>query len=645
MRRKTKSYNRQPSPLARPAIATVGAAVGFAAGVSASPQVTSVLTAVASSPVGRAVPLAAPDPASVASVVTAVMATLGAAAGLMAGLHQWRGFHDGAWMGPTPVRGLATRGSARLLSKPRDLRRVSGPFARDRMPASPGLVVGAARTTSGYGLRCVDVTHALVLGDTGARKTRTVVLPSLVEEVMAGASVVVTDPKGEAFLYTRDWLRSQGVEPILVDLAEPSRSTLGWDPVSAIARAHAAEPARAASEAALLAASVVSGADDDFWVQSARALVSAAALYVATTESIPDAARNLSTVSHLVNAPGRGDGGLLADLAAELPAGDATRLALEAVTGAAGDTMQGIVSTANASLHDFVDAFMGRLLARDGLDLDALADGRQFALFVAFGSESAAYRQVVSCLLSQVIVALRRGARRAGGRLGRDVFLLLDEIGSCPPIPSLGAHVAVARSEGIHFVFVLQGLGQLERAYGPQAADVANNCSLTLFLSGNEPETLRHMSDRLGSYTASEPSWSHTRRDMETVSSGSSTGHVAVPLIRPEDLALWDASVGHLAVIGGHVYTFASPDLSETFVEGLLGMGDEEHDARLRKRRRAEAGTIELEAPQVWTPKTAEEVPTPGLAPVDVPATATTGAADGTKSTTAPPEPVDPRFF
>ncbi len=106
-----------------------------------------------------------------------------------------------------------------------------------------------------------------------------------------------------------------------------------------------------------------------------------------------------------------------------------------------------------------------------------------------------------------------------------------DSIGSCPPIPSLGAHVAVARSEGIHFVFVLQG------------------------------------------------------------------------------------------------------------------MGNEEHDAKLREHRCAEAGTIELEAPQVWTPKTAGKIPTSGSAPVDVPATATASDADEKRDATTPPEPVDPKFF
>ncbi len=66
--------------------------------------------------------------------------------------------------------------------------------------------------------------HTLLIGPTGSGKSRRVILPSVGVIGTAGKeSMVLTDPKGELYAHTAEWLRSQGYEVVRFDLRDPSR--------------------------------------------------------------------------------------------------------------------------------------------------------------------------------------------------------------------------------------------------------------------------------------------------------------------------------------------------------------------------------------------------------------------------------------
>ena len=78
----------------------------------------------------------------------------------------------------------------------------------------------------------VDATdsHTLVVGASGSKKTRTLVLPAIKVLGYAGESMIINDPKGELFNRTAGELRDLGYSIITVNLRDPSVGH-AWNPL------------------------------------------------------------------------------------------------------------------------------------------------------------------------------------------------------------------------------------------------------------------------------------------------------------------------------------------------------------------------------------------------------------------------------
>lgn len=69
-----------------------------------------------------------------------------------------------------------------------------------------------------------DDVHTLCIGATRSGKSRTVVLQSICTLALAAESIVVSDPKGELWAYTAQFLERLGYEVITIDFKNPLKS-------------------------------------------------------------------------------------------------------------------------------------------------------------------------------------------------------------------------------------------------------------------------------------------------------------------------------------------------------------------------------------------------------------------------------------
>ena len=67
-------------------------------------------------------------------------------------------------------------------------------------------------------------THTLVIGATRSGKSRSIVLPTIGIEGLAGENMVVSDPKGELHQYTYPFLEALGYNVFVLDFKNPDRS-------------------------------------------------------------------------------------------------------------------------------------------------------------------------------------------------------------------------------------------------------------------------------------------------------------------------------------------------------------------------------------------------------------------------------------
>lgn len=73
--------------------------------------------------------------------------------------------------------------------------------------------------------------NTLVIGPSGAGKTRGYVLPNI---LASEGSVVITDTKGELYEQLRDQLEQKGFNVSCIDFTDPAESTIGYDPLDHI---------------------------------------------------------------------------------------------------------------------------------------------------------------------------------------------------------------------------------------------------------------------------------------------------------------------------------------------------------------------------------------------------------------------------
>ena len=95
-----------------------------------------------------------------------------------------------------------------------------------------GLVVGLNKKKNEDKIMCItEDYHSLIIGSTGAGKTRRLLLPSAMNYALASTygknknSVVLTDPKGELFQYLSPYFKSLGYKIITIDFKNPMKST------------------------------------------------------------------------------------------------------------------------------------------------------------------------------------------------------------------------------------------------------------------------------------------------------------------------------------------------------------------------------------------------------------------------------------
>lgn len=477
----------------------------------------------------------------------------------------YRRFHNGVWIGEKPSRNGAY-GSSRLLSRPSELKRAFR-LRRKGNAGIPGLAIGGIGGDGGS-LLVDDITHALVLSGTGSGKTTSCLLPSIVNLIDSDASFIALDPKGELHDVTGSYAEKHRYKRIIVDFSNAQTSD-GWLPLQPAIDCARGVNARSRSELPgkirILADTLIPDRNETskIWTQTARILFSGLAAYVAEAPSIPDEARNLSTVAALAAM----EQDQLQEIVEKLPSNSSTRLSLESVTFAPPKTYGGFRANLTTMLDVYADPAVSRMLARNSFSIEDFINGK-VALYIRFNSSSTPYDALVSAFVAQTMDGLRRLAeRRCGGTLPRKVYWLMEKFPQLPKIAGLQKAISIIRSLGMSLVLVAQDRSQIEATYREDAAAILNNLDTTLFLAANDAKTCKHFSDVLGSYTV-ETSTRSTNKNSNGGGSSVSVSYHEAKLFRPEDLAKWNWQTGHLVIEGGQAYACSSLPVSKIFGGG-----------------------------------------------------------------------------
>jgi type IV secretion system protein VirD4 len=183
---------------------------------------------------------------------------------------------------------------------------------------------------------------------------------------------------------------------------------------------------------------------------------------------------------------------------------------------------------------------MEDLTCEDELDLYELAKDEPCALFIVTPSSDTSYNFMASMIYTQLFsIVTSEGKRHAEENnlsdpaLPRHLSFWLDEFSNTGKIPQFLELLSVVRKYNISINVIVQGLSQLRGMYKDSWETIIANMDTMIYLGGQEPDTIKMMSEKLGKETIKGHNYTLSKRN------GDSAGYknMARSLLTPDEIA------------------------------------------------------------------------------------------------------------
>ena len=342
--------------------------------------------------------------------------------------------------------------------------------------------------------------NVLVIGGSGAAKTRSFVLPNI---LTANTNYVITDPKSEVLLATGGYLKEQGYDVRVLNLVNLEQSD-GYNPFRYL---------RDEKDVLKLVNNLIqsttpkgSHESDPFWTKAETALLQAIILML--FQEAPEYEQNFSMVMRVLEYAEvrEEDEGhvspldlLFESIERRKPDSVAVRQ-YKVFKLAAGKTAKSILVSTAVRLAPFNLPQIQALTNHDDMDLYTLGE-KKVALYAVIPDNDNAFHFLVSLLYAQAFQALYYSADQIHhGPLPRHVRFVLDEFAAMP-LPGFTRELATMRSRSISASVIIQNMAQIKGLYKDSWETIPGNCDTILYLGGNESSTHKYVSEMLGKAT------------------------------------------------------------------------------------------------------------------------------------------------
>lgn len=342
----------------------------------------------------------------------------------------------------------------------------------------------------------------IIVGGSGSGKTRFLVKPNL---MLANASFIVTDPKGEMLRAVGNLLLEEGYVLRVFDLIDPSKSDC-YNPFRYIRKD--ADVFKLIDNFIKNTAPKGAKANDPFWEKSETALDSALMLYL--LHEAPPEDQNMETILYMIENGGakKEDDDypspldlLFEALEEEQPDHIAVRQ-YHIFKQAAGKTAKSILVSAAVRLASFTLPEIQRITATDDMELGKLSERKQAIFCIIPDSNDASLNFLVGMLYTQAFQELYYQADKVHqGALPVPVRLMFDEFANVALPDGYARLQATMRSRNIMSTIILQNISQLKALFKDDWEGIIGNADSFVYLGGNEQSTHKYISELLGKET------------------------------------------------------------------------------------------------------------------------------------------------
>ena len=454
-----------------------------------------------------------------------------------------------------------------------------------------GIVVGMEKSGGKETLYMVgEDTHTLTIGATRSGKTRCLVIQSICSIALAGESLVVSDPKAELFHYTSGYLKKLKYEVVCIDFKNPEKSSRYNLLQPVIDAVNEGEMERAEMYAWDITNILVGDntSNEKIWENGEKSTIAAAILCVVVDNRKRPEYQNLTNVYWFIAEMSKTVGNTtpMKEYLKKLPPKHPARALLSIAEVAPSRTKGSFDTSALTTLRLFTSRSVYAVTHQSDYNIAEIGRKKQ-ALFLILPDEKTTYYPIASLMVSQLYELLDRQSDQRGGRLERRVNFVLDEFGNFTKLNDFTNKLTVAGGRGVRFNLFLQSFEQLTQKYDKEtAAIVKSNCQTWVYLQADDRETLQEVCDKLGKYTTSAYQLSSQHGKYTNPSSSHSISLVARELLTTDEIRR--VARPYQIVVGrGHPAVMEAPDLSQWYFNRMCGLGDPEHNRKVREAREA----------------------------------------------------------
>ena len=350
--------------------------------------------------------------------------------------------------------------------------------------------------------------NILLLAGPGKGKTFRIIAPILMQCL---GSMIITDPKKEVLRTYGNYLIKHGYEVRVLDLIDFELSDQ-YNPFM-----HIQDQEDIPDLVELLWKSMEdpkAQKGEPIWDDSAKSLVEGLVYYI-FLEMSPEE-RNFRTLIDMLTELSLGDEqrenmkNIMLALRKENPSHPAAIKYLSAMNGA-DDTVKSVLFSATGRLAPLTNEKLLRIFDGNSIDFKALGMGvdgdktKKTALFFAIKDGDTRWNFVLSLAYMQAFRELYYEAdHNCGdnrGRLPIPVTCLLDEFRNVPLPNTYPQLLSTMRGRNINSIITIQDLSQLEQLYEKEHKTIRQDCDVTIYMGGNEQETHKWVSERIGKAT------------------------------------------------------------------------------------------------------------------------------------------------
>lgn len=383
----------------------------------------------------------------------------------------------------------------------------------------------------------------LVVGGAGAGKTRTYVVPNILNSI---GSIVVFDPKGESVRATGRSLEKRGYKVKVLDLINMEKS-LRYNPFHYITCENDVQRVATMMFKATGKPGQESHAQDPYWENAAEEILLAIMLYLYF--EAPKDEQNFGMVMDMVRGITKSDEEqdegndispldmLFLELKVRNPEHPALKY-YQDFMGLPNKTLQTIKSTLTAKLSKFNLKELISLTNTDELELDRMGE-EKIALFCVTPDMDTSFNFLVSVLYLQAFQRLAYIAdNKYNGLLPVPVHFIMDEFANVALPDDFEKIESVIRSRGVSMSIILQNISQLKALFKDSWESIIGNCDTFLYLGGNEQSTHKYVSELLGKETLDTNTFGKTHGTKGSYSTNDQ--QVGRELMTPDEVRMLD---------------------------------------------------------------------------------------------------------